>query len=421
MRNLRSLLMVLGVGLYYALVVMPLDLAIGALERSGSEARKTLVKDLAELRKKTVAEQLALAALTHGQTERFSSLRFTEPPKDSLDILLRSVQDASQLAGGTLRNAVPISPIRNPQLELEGIQCDLLLPSEPAFSRFVAALRSQERLPSQMFNRFVLRRQPQGLTLDCVLTFLRRRPDVAPETQAQLDAWKSVAQNVTSTYPEFWLLEPRPLPPPPRPEPARQPVASHTMPPPPPPQAPPPPEFSGRLVGLASAGGKDLALLDTGGTPALLEQGQTVGSWVFEKAYPDRIVLKEGSRESTVWFSEQDRQGTGPQQPAREPPPPPQGAQPLGLTGQLVHVGPDEAPPSPFERLRRVFRVRSVAEGSSASNSGLRPGDLILTVDGAPLATSEQIVGLRARLARGESCDLDVERNRSIVRVALSP
>ena len=55
--------------------------------------------------------------------------------------------------------------------------------------------------------------------------------------------------------------------------------------------------------------------------------------------------------------------------------------------------------------------VDSVQEGTGAAESGLRPGDIITSVDGEPLATMSQLVAEVRRRAPGDVVELEVVRN----------
>jgi hypothetical protein len=66
-------------------------------------------------------------------------------------------------------------------------------------------------------------------------------------------------------------------------------------------------------------------------------------------------------------------------------------------------------------------RVTKVDEGSPAAAAGLRPGDVVNSVNGIAATDRKRLQDLRRRPAAGETWPLVVERNGDIVRLQISP
>ena len=65
--------------------------------------------------------------------------------------------------------------------------------------------------------------------------------------------------------------------------------------------------------------------------------------------------------------------------------------------------------------------VASVTDGSAAANGGLREGDLITAVDGAPVTSTEQLVALVRAGRVGEDMTLTVERGGRASEITIKP
>jgi S1-C subfamily serine protease len=70
---------------------------------------------------------------------------------------------------------------------------------------------------------------------------------------------------------------------------------------------------------------------------------------------------------------------------------------------------------------RRALRVAEVVSGSPAATSGIQPGDLILAVDGKPLADAQSLQRLMFEDAIGRRTEITVLRNGALVDVVTHP
>lgn len=134
---------------------------------------------------------------------------------------------------------------------------------------------------------------------------------------------------------------------------------------------------------------------------------------------PDHAILARGPSLSRLTFSETPL-GVAP------PPPPPAGPQTVtppapapvaaaAATGPTVDPARLMAQASLRPRMRGLrmdgFTVSGAGDGAALRAAGLRPGDVILAVDGEPLDSLERIAGLRGQLIDRPSVELRFERN----------
>jgi S1-C subfamily serine protease len=80
----------------------------------------------------------------------------------------------------------------------------------------------------------------------------------------------------------------------------------------------------------------------------------------------------------------------------------------LGIAG--IDVSPEVAEEFGLEASRGAV-VDSVQEGTGAADAGMRPGDIIVGIDGEPLATMSELVAEVRRRSPGEVLTLSVVRN----------
>jgi S1-C subfamily serine protease len=70
---------------------------------------------------------------------------------------------------------------------------------------------------------------------------------------------------------------------------------------------------------------------------------------------------------------------------------------------------------------RRALRVAEVVTGSPAADSGIQPGDLLIAVDGTPLADAQSLQRLMFAEAIGRRTEITVLRNGAMVDVVTHP
>jgi S1-C subfamily serine protease len=100
-------------------------------------------------------------------------------------------------------------------------------------------------------------------------------------------------------------------------------------------------------------------------------------------------------------------------------------AKQLLATGTVSHpmigVGLDELPDELGRTVRQGALVRSVMPGSPASQSGLRPGDVIVTAAGRPVAGPAQMISAVEANGVGKPMDLQVLRAGTTLQVQVVP
>jgi S1-C subfamily serine protease len=70
---------------------------------------------------------------------------------------------------------------------------------------------------------------------------------------------------------------------------------------------------------------------------------------------------------------------------------------------------------------RRGLRIAQIVEASPAAHSGLRVGDIVLTVDGDPIASSTALQRLMVEATIGRRLEITVWRNGAMVAVIAYP
>jgi S1-C subfamily serine protease len=90
----------------------------------------------------------------------------------------------------------------------------------------------------------------------------------------------------------------------------------------------------------------------------------------------------------------------------------------LGIAGSQVTL------PRPVaEKVGRVkgMQIAEVVANSPAATAGLRPGDIVVVVDGTPVVTATTIQQLMVEGAIGRRLEITVWRNGALVDVVVSP
>lgn len=180
------------------------------------------------------------------------------------------------------------------------------------------------------------------------------------------------------------------------------------------------------LFGLRSDG--------AGGGSAIigLPDGRQVSVGVGEQVEPglvlrsvgeDHVILMRGGSVTRLIFSETPV-GAAPVPP---PPPGPQTVRPepepsppvvAPASGAAVDPARLMAQASLRPRMRGMridgFTVSGAGDGTMLRSAGLRPGDVILAVNGQPLDSLERITALRGSLANSTSAELRYERDGAV-------
>lgn len=178
-----------------------------------------------------------------------------------------------------------------------------------------------------------------------------------------------------------------------------------------------------RLYGLRSDGsGGGSAIIGLGdGRQVSVGVGEPVEpGLVLQSVGPDHVVLARGTSLSRLVFTELPM-GVAPPPP---PPPGPQTVTPPPTPTPAVAAGPAVDPARllaqaglrPRMRGMRMdgFTVSGGGDGSVLRAAGLRPGDVILAVNGQSLDSLERIAALRGELGNSTSAELRFERGGTV-------
>ncbi len=179
-----------------------------------------------------------------------------------------------------------------------------------------------------------------------------------------------------------------------------------------------------RLFGLRSdgAGGGSAIIGLVDGRQVSVAVGETIEpGLVLRSVGPDHVVLARGDALSRLIFSELPVGAAGP------PPPPsvPQTVTPTPGPSTAVTVDPARlvAEASLRPRMQGVringFTVTSNGEAPALAAAGLKPGDVILAVNGQPLDRPDRIAALRGQLADAASADIRFERNGAVQTITI--
>ena len=427
----RVLAMLVCLGLFYGLVIMQLDERRERVEQSGTAAREAKLEDLKNQLGAVKTLQKKLEQREREMSEKYGQLRYLPDTEAApLDTLMECIIAAARQAGGDIRTVTPVEAVDTGLMSLQGLDCTMMLPGEPAFEVFLNSMRTKF-CPLTNEHSITLTRTKTGVQLEARFTVLRLKKSSNKALSAAgkaLETWQGI-QRPRGSVSFDALLEPRPLPPPavvptrapkaapvasakPRPPPTIAPVLA-SVPAPVAPPRPPPPKFNGKLIGLTQVGGKAVALVDMGGQQKVIEEGQDIDGCKLRTIEADRMILDCGGQKSVVYFV---GEAEPEERPAAEAAPSggPRRAG-LGLRGKFVPTPPASRLPPPFDAMRRVFEVSAVEDQTTAGRAGLRPNDRILAIDQVPLHSTDQVLGLRARIEAGQSATIAVERGGSLI------
>ena len=174
-----------------------------------------------------------------------------------------------------------------------------------------------------------------------------------------------------------------------------------------------------RLFGLRSdgAGGGSAIIGLADGRQLSVAVGETIKpGLILQSVGSDHVVLARGSSLSRLIFSEL------PVGAATPPPPPPSVPQTVTPTPT-----PAAAPVDPAQLMAEAalrprmqglkvngFTISSRGESPSLTAAGLRPGDVILAVNGQALDRPDRIAALRGQLADAASAEIRFERDGAV-------
>lgn len=169
------------------------------------------------------------------------------------------------------------------------------------------------------------------------------------------------------------------------------------------------------ILGTISIVGHDGIITTVGGEERLVLTGEEVAGWTLTRVESRTAWFEAGGKEALVklvretLMSDEPVAATTPE--AAVIPAAPR----LGVTAQVVDCrrlrGGDDLVKRGF---RRGLEVRGVEEASAASALGLRVGDVIVALEGAPIRTPTQLRVAASRIARRERVEMQVAREGSV-------
>ena len=422
----RNIALVISLVAYYGAIIYPLQGRTDSNGPVGVGALTDLKLETARLDKSVSALEKELADQAEKLRDRYGGLRLIDTQERvPLNILMQTIVNACRTEGIPFHDLQPIAPAHGGILELEGATVTVDLPSEGGWIALQNRIREKSKL-EQMTHSVSLFRDGEG-NLHGKLAFSFLYKSIRPGKKAppvDFSAWLAL-QRPRRHYVNLYLLSHRPPP-------------QSAVPPPPPTRAPPPttpppapvsvapagpPPFAGKLRGVSSAGGVDVALIDAG-SEQVVAVGEEVAGWTVSRVFADHAVLTAGGQSTTIWISDFDRPA---ETPAASAAPEPSGPAAryksipvLGLQGRFMPVTAEMASPALAGR-SRVFVVSVVLPDTLAGRAGVRADDRILFVDSTRFQVSEQLLAVRSRLAAGRSVTLQVERNGSVLAIDLVP
>lgn len=169
------------------------------------------------------------------------------------------------------------------------------------------------------------------------------------------------------------------------------------------------------ILGTVSIVGHDGIITTVGGEERLVLTGEEVAGWTLTRVESRTAWFEAGGKEALVklvretLMSDEPLAATTPEVAVIPTAPR------LGVTAQVVDCrrlkGGDDLVKRGF---RRGLEVRGVEEASAASALGLRVGDVIVALEGAPIRTPTQLRVAASRLARRERVEMQVAREGSV-------
>jgi len=135
----------------------------------------------------------------------------------------------------------------------------------------------------------------------------------------------------------------------------------------------------------------------------------------------DHVVLdRGGARESLFLDQSGEAPVASPASPLPAPTPEPAAAPAIGgeLSPAALKAGVAFAPRSEGGRVTGLV-VQPQGDGTAFRAAGLRPGDVIRSVGGRPIASASDVAALAGQFTPGARLSLEVERGAGVVPIAL--
>lgn len=181
-----------------------------------------------------------------------------------------------------------------------------------------------------------------------------------------------------------------------------------------------------RLYGLRSdgaGGGSAIIGLPDGRQVSVAVGEQIEPGLVLRSVGADHVILMRGGAVSRLIFSDTPMGAApvpppppGPQTVRPEPEPAPASVAPT--SGPAIDPARLMAQASLRPRMRGMridgFTVSGAGDGTVLRAAGLRPGDVVLAVNGQPLDSLERIAALRGDLSNSTSAELRYERDGAV-------
>ncbi|UKK83963.1 PDZ domain-containing protein [Sphingopyxis sp. BSN-002] len=138
----------------------------------------------------------------------------------------------------------------------------------------------------------------------------------------------------------------------------------------------------------------------------------------------DHVLLDRGGARETLFLDQSGGASAAPA-PALPAPTPEAGAAPAGGTSPGGEMSPDAlkagvgfAPRAENGRITGLV-VQSQGDGAVFRSAGLKPGDVIRSVNGRPISSAGDAASLASQFAPGARLSLEVERGAGVVPVAI--
>ena len=136
----------------------------------------------------------------------------------------------------------------------------------------------------------------------------------------------------------------------------------------------------------------------------------------------DHVLLDRGGARESLFLDQSGAAPVAAPATALPAPTPEIGAAPSGTSGDMtpaaIKAGVAFAPRTEEGRVTGIV-VQPQSDGATFRAAGLRPGDVVRSVNGRPITSASDIAALSNQLAPGARIALEVERGASVVPVAI--